>query len=138
MREEDNDAFWDDIMVGIKELLTAKDRGELAQLAFKQYGNDDLTDLSPEEMLDNTIRWTFDRYRVSICECEQCGRIYIQKAPGINEYVGYTPEDGAAHHILHSAHDIKRESRLKQARSECQRRYGGMLQRFADGDTQES
>lgn len=44
-------------------------------------------------------------YMVDIYECENCGRVWIQKGPRSNNFISYNPDDDRLHPILNSEGD---------------------------------
>ena len=59
----------------------------------------------PLEVLDSEvtadIRTRFEiEFLLSMCECRKCGRLFIQKCPGKNEYVCFEPRSGNYEAIL--------------------------------------
>ena len=57
-------------------------------------------DTSIEDVINDLLTDALLPKTLSVAECEQCGRLHVQRAPQANEYLSYVPEDGAAAHLL--------------------------------------
>ena len=53
-------------------------------------------DLSPGAMLHDALHSVYLDLRLAMMECDQCGRLWIQKAVGQNDNMGYS-FDGSGH-----------------------------------------
>lgn len=43
-----------------------------------------------------------DRFTLSIAECENCGRLHVQREPGVNSYRTYAPDEPGYAGVLRS------------------------------------
>ncbi len=57
-------------------------------------------DLSDNEVVTDILSKLELPFMRSICECSNCGRLYIQKSPGKNEYECFEPQSGRYNSIL--------------------------------------
>ena len=60
-----------------------------------------------EEILDELRRWLERKVEKKVWECDQCGRLYIQRAPGGNSFQCFVPEpnDGYSRVLARPAKD---------------------------------
>jgi hypothetical protein len=56
--------------------------------------------LSDGEVIDDLLSAVKVELGLSVTECDRCGRLWIQWAPGANRYTSFVSEDGPAAGIL--------------------------------------
>jgi hypothetical protein len=57
----------------------------------------------PQELSDAQIIsdiWMRNECSLSVAECSQCGRLWIQTAPETNEYRSFSPDEPGYHRVL--------------------------------------
>jgi hypothetical protein len=57
-------------------------------------------DLPDSSVVADLQTQTGSPYELSLCECRKCGRLYIQRKPGENDYVCFEPRSGEYEAIL--------------------------------------
>jgi hypothetical protein len=79
--------------------LEAHARGELAQwtqsfLGRPQRSGADASSADPAPLVRvlADVEWRLDRFSRRVVRCPECGRLWVQREHGGNEYVSYKPE----------------------------------------------
>ncbi|ABA74030.1 hypothetical protein JKA62_26195 [Pseudomonas sp. B7] len=97
LRDEVEDAFWEEVNQELKPLMTAAESGDKAVIdgAFGEFAPwVNATDELISRLSSLHIHRTLDVY-----ECTNCGRLWVQKGAG-NQFVSYVPEEGGYQAIL--------------------------------------
>lgn len=102
LSDKDGHDFFDFIDAATSDLLQHLESNNLAAWRAKHFNDIYPTNVSPSEMLADVIHSRFLDCTLALMECDACGRLYIQRAPGVNRYRGYEPErdDGGTPHVL--------------------------------------
>jgi hypothetical protein len=100
LRDEVENAFWEEVNHELKPLMTAAESGDKAVIAeafgeFAPWVN--ATDELESRISSLHIHRTSDVY-----ECTNCGRLWVQKGAS-NQFVSYVPEEGGYQAILSEA-----------------------------------
>ena len=97
LRNEVENAFWEEIHGEFKALIEAVESGEKAGIA-NTFGES-----SPLAKaiggLERRLYGIHARRTSYVYECTDCGRLWVQKAAG-NQFVSYVPEEGGYQAIL--------------------------------------
>jgi hypothetical protein len=101
MRQLDSDRSSSTFIAVVNEYLTACQDGHrvswLTARFDERYAG---LGLSDGDVIDDLLSAaTIDR-GLSVAECERCGRLWVQRAPGVNKYASFTAEDGVPARIL--------------------------------------
>ena len=51
------------------------------------------SDVSDEGIVYDIIAHHKRQFVLSVAECEQCGRLWVQRGPGVNQYCSYSPDE---------------------------------------------
>jgi len=78
----------------VKAFLSAVSSGRRDKWLVAKFGKDYPKDLSDADIILDLYTTTSDRYKLSIAECEKCGRIWIQETIGKNRYCSFSPDQG--------------------------------------------
>lgn len=98
--ERDLEIYEDRIEKTIASFLLAVSLGSRDNWIAEFFGPDYSKEFSDAALIAD-IRIIYEReYLLSVCECQGCGRLYIQKVPGKNEYVCFEPRSGTYEAIL--------------------------------------
>ena len=58
---------------------------------------------STESLISDYLSGPDEQLTSQIFGCENCGRLWLQKAPGVNAYFSYSPDSGEMNRVLASA-----------------------------------
>lgn len=85
----------------VNEYLTACREGRRDSWLRARFNDEyPATFLSDGEVIDDLLSAATIDISLSVAECESCGRLWIQRAPGENKYASFVAEDGVAAGIL--------------------------------------
>jgi hypothetical protein len=97
LRDEVESEFWDEVHRELKPLVEAAESGDKAAIA------DAFGEFSPwfsaADKLQDRISSLYIRRMSSAYECQNCGRLWVQK-DNSERFVSYVPEEGAYGAIL--------------------------------------
>jgi hypothetical protein len=97
LRDQEEDAFWDELRREIAPLVAAAESGDKAAIA-KAYGA-----LAPwvsaANALEDRISSIHASRQTTVYECQLCGRLLLEEAVG-GRFVFYAPETGGYQGIL--------------------------------------
>ncbi len=99
-RQYEHDRFSRECEKKIGEYLAAARDGRAKEWVVAHWG---ASAASGPESSDAEVIWQIvDDLdpRLSVCECDECGRLWIQTAIGENRYLSFVPEDGVPYDIL--------------------------------------
>jgi hypothetical protein len=92
LRDQDQETYADGTARDIVAFFAAAREGRrdawLGEYFSPQYPND----VGDEGVVHDILAVHQRRVLLSLAECEQCGRLWLQRGPGINSYRGYAPE----------------------------------------------
>lgn len=97
LRDEVENAFWEEVNHELKLLMTAAESGDKAVIAdafgkFAPWGN-------VADELESRISSLYIHRTLDVYECTNCGRLWVQKGTG-NQFVSFVPEEGGYQAIL--------------------------------------
>lgn len=99
-KDEDYDRTWAAARDDLAELLTADESKREAWVAERFPG---LSTASGTAVLGAYFTRMQLAYMPLIYECQQCGRLMIERGPATNTYVSFAPSSGRLEHILASS-----------------------------------
>jgi hypothetical protein len=89
------EAYYDTISTVIKDYLEHLSQNTIDQWRAKHF-NDAYPPNEPgHEMIHDVLASRLRDLTLAMLECDKCGRLWIQTAPGVNQYRGYSPDDPA-------------------------------------------
>src|SRR4051812_26832005 len=100
-RDQDHGAVFDEPFAAIGRVAGALRSGDRAALARELPRPQEQADV--EMALWARFHTAWARHCLDVLECTACGRLWVQREPGINRYVSYLPEEPAAPGLLESA-----------------------------------
>ena len=83
----------DAIVSVVQDYLEHLQKGQVDEWRTQHLGNDYPDDLSAGDMIEDVLTSKFWDLTLAMFECDQCGRLWVQRAVGVNEYRGYSPDD---------------------------------------------
>ena len=98
-KDQDYNRTWAAARDDLAELLAGDDKKREAWVAERFPG---LSTASAAAVLGAYFTRMQRAYMPLIYECQQCGRLMIERGPGTNTYVSFTPSSGRLEHILAS------------------------------------
>lgn len=85
----------------INEDLSSKSLSEQIQIVRStDHFTEQYTAESTIDLLGDLRMVVLGHRERSLLECEECGRLWVQKSPFENQYIGFRPEDGSYHGVL--------------------------------------
>lgn len=103
LRDEDLERYWDAMHYDLAAYISAVRDGKGAAWAAEHLGQG--RPVGGDESVIQTITiGAWIRYFVHAYECEQCGRLYVERERGdrMSRFVVYTPESGRAERLFES------------------------------------
>jgi hypothetical protein len=93
LRDEDQDAFYQgacrDIIAFLRAVQAGRREEWIAEFFSPQYP----ADIRDESIVHDILCYEKREVFLSVAECERCGRLWVQREPGINSYRSYAPDD---------------------------------------------
>jgi len=103
VREQDEEGFFEGAARDIAAFIAAVHSGQrdawIAEFFSPRFGSGRGDEFIVYAIIGHHKR----RVYLSISECEQCGRLWIQRGPGINGYRSYLPDEPGYAGVLRSA-----------------------------------
>lgn len=90
----------------IANFIHEKEHGNSVNWLKKHLGNDYPTDADIQEIIQDLMDYAMQKMVLSVTECIVCGRLHVQRAPGINEYLSYLPDLGKVTSILNQGNRL--------------------------------
>lgn len=100
LRDQDHGVVFDEPFAAIGRVAEALRSGDRAAIARELPRPQEREDV--EMALWARFHTAWSRHRLDVLECTACGRLWVQREPGINRYVSYLPEDSSAEGVLAS------------------------------------
>lgn len=94
LSDKSAEVFYDIIEDVIKDYLEHLRRGSIDQWRAKHF-TDGYPNFSGHEMIPDVVASRLLDLTLAMLECDKCGRLWIQTAPGVNQYRAYSPDDMA-------------------------------------------
>ena len=100
MGQMDDECFDDAWGAAVGAFLSAARDGWRAEWLRKFFSDAYPADESDVSVISDIMLKIEGDYRRAISECYQCGRLWVQTAPGVNEYRSYAPDEGGYAEIV--------------------------------------
>ena len=84
----------------VAQFLEACRGGSREAWITRNLGEDYPTNSPDAEILDSILIFSQEPYLLSVAECDSCGRLHVQLAPGLNEYRSFAPDISGYHRLL--------------------------------------
>lgn len=102
LRDQDQDLYYDGASADFFRALGAGRRAEwLAEFFGPQYP----VNGSDESVLNDILCCRKRSLFLSVAECERCGRLWVQREPGINSYLSFAPDEPGYVALLRAGKD---------------------------------
>ncbi len=101
-RDQDQEDYQDAVGRDIVAFFVAVRSGQrdkwIAEFFSPQYP----TEVGDEGIVTDIIGIRDRQFTLSVAECEQCGRLHVQRGPGVNSYRTYAPDEPGYAGVLRS------------------------------------
>src|SRR5688572_27736443 len=97
--EEDEGAF-EVASAQIASFLDGVVKGRRAEWIRSHFSEPYPANASNEEVISDLISAALHPVWLSVAECSQCGRLWVQCSPGENRYVSFAPDELGYHSLL--------------------------------------
>jgi len=102
LRDQDQEGYYDGTSKDIAAFFAAIQSGRrnawIAEYFSPQFHND----VSDVQIVYDIIADHKRQLVLSVAECEDCGRLWVQNAPGVNQYRSYSPDEPGYGAVLQS------------------------------------
>src|SRR4051794_643734 len=98
--DQDHDRLHRALPAQVADFLAAVRDGRRREWLEQRCGPGYPQELSDAEVISDILTWSQNPYVLSIAECERCGRLHVQTAPGRNEYRTFVPDEPGYHRAL--------------------------------------
>lgn len=102
LRQQDVDAYYDGIEEDVAQFYAAIQNKIRTEWLHRYFSPLYPTETSDASVVISICQEHSLQKRLSICECENCGRLYVQRANDENSYLGYAPDEEGYHAVLKS------------------------------------
>ena len=103
LRDQDQDAYYDDACRDIAAFFAAVHAGRreawIAEFFSPQYP----ADVSDAGIVHDILSCRKRPVFLSVAECEQCGRLWVQRESEVNSYRSYAPDEPGYAGVLRSS-----------------------------------
>ncbi len=103
LRHQDTDCFYDTASRELALFASAVAVGKRAEWINRHFLPGYPHDISDDSVISDFLNMLDVELATLIYECENCGRLWVQIAPGAKSYVPFSPDDGEVHRVLVSA-----------------------------------
>ena len=107
LRDEDQESYYDEACRDVVAFFAAVRAGNrdawIGEFFSRQYPADVADDGIVQDILSHHKRQVF----LSVAECEQCGRLWVQQEPGVNSYRSFVPDEPGYAGVLRSRADAE-------------------------------
>jgi len=93
LSDKSADVFYRDISEVVADFLKHQSDGRIADWRGKHFNDIYPKDEPPAEMIHDVLTGRLMDVTLAVLECDNCGRLWIQEAVGVNKYRGYSPDD---------------------------------------------
>lgn len=98
--DQPDEQFYRDFTASLTGFLEAVREGRRDAWLIQKFGEIYPRDLPDSEVIGDILMVTRRPYILSIAECGACGRLHVQRAPELNQYVTFAPDVPGFHRIL--------------------------------------
>jgi hypothetical protein len=93
LSDKSGESFFTTIHQTIDDYLQHAEKDDIAGWRRKHFNDIYPSDISAGSMIHDVLTSRFFDLTLATMECEQCGRIWVQRTPDMNHYHGYSPDD---------------------------------------------
>jgi hypothetical protein len=107
LRDQDQDAYYDDACRDIASFFTAIHAGRRGAWIAEYFSAKYPSDSSDEDIVTSILHFHKRPVFLSVAECEQCGRLLVQRGPGVNSYHSYAPDEPGYAGVLRAREQLQ-------------------------------
>ena len=100
VRQQDEERIDNAFTQAVSSFLAALREGTKLSWLRDRFGDSYPPDASDAEVISDLL--SLHAMPLSVSECDHCGRLLVQREPGVNEYVAFMPENETCNRILAS------------------------------------
>lgn len=78
----------------VGRFLDAIRNGRRSEWLSERFGDTCPRDLTDSEVISDLLTANQQEHALSVAECEQCGRLWVQSGVGNNQYRSFAPDEG--------------------------------------------
>jgi hypothetical protein len=93
VRDQDADDYRAAACHDVAAFFAAVAAGQRAAWISEFFSAQYSLDVSDEEVIQDVLCVHERGFFLSVAECAQCGRLWVQRAPGVNAYRSFTPDE---------------------------------------------
>ena len=93
LRDQDQELFDEAVCRAIAAFFAAARTGRRAEWVNTYFSPKYPTDESDEQIVSDILHSYEQLVHLSVAECFQCGRLWLQREPGVNSYRSYAPDE---------------------------------------------
>lgn len=102
-RDQDAEWFWETTCNELALLVDAARTGERERWIAKHFLPGYPLDVPDDGLISDFLSMLDNKIMSQVYECEVCGRLWVQKQPGVNAYYSYAPDTDDVNRVLVSA-----------------------------------
>jgi hypothetical protein len=93
LRDQDQERFYDAASRDIAAFFSASHAGRRDAWIAEYFSPRFPKDVGDEGIVNDIIAHHKRELVLSVAECEKCGRLWVQRGPGVNQYRSYAPDE---------------------------------------------
>src|SRR5262245_26583639 len=94
LRDQDDEAYHEALARDIESFFEAVRTHQRNEWIARHFSSAHPVDLTDGDIVQDVLCLHERRTLLSVAECEQCGRLHVQREPGLNSYRSYAPDEG--------------------------------------------
>lgn len=103
LRDQDQERYYDVVCRDIAAFFDAVNTGRRDEWIAEFFSPQYPTDVNNEGIVHDIICCEKRKIFLSVAECVQCGRLLVQREPGVNSYGSFAPDEPGYAGVLHSS-----------------------------------
>ena len=97
LSDKSHEKFFDEVFSLINECLEHASQGKISEWTKKYFDEMYPKDLSLGQMLHDVLHTRYCNLTLAVLECHKCGRLWVERTVGENDYREYVP--GTQDHV---------------------------------------
>ena len=102
LRDQDQEGYYEGTSQDIAAFFAAIQSGRRSDWIAEYFTSQYPREVSEESIVHDIIAHHKRLLVLSVAECEQCGRLWVQRGPGVNQYRSYSPDEPGYAGLLQS------------------------------------
>ena len=92
LRDQDQEAYYHRVIRDVAGFYAAVHTGHRAAWLAENFSPEYPSDVSDEDVVNDILCSRSNPFMLSLAECDACGRLWVQREPGVNSYRSYAPD----------------------------------------------